>query len=84
MGRHALTAPQRSYARRVLPDWLLWLLPVPTATLAAVAWVAWRTRSPRPQDPADTVRAQERFRAAMAAPLPSPADRRERRRRTGS
>ena len=49
-----------------MPDWLLWLLPVPVATLAAIAWAAWSSRAPRPEDTADGVAAYERFRAALA------------------
>jgi cytochrome c-type biogenesis protein CcmH/NrfF len=51
-----------------LPDWLLWLLPVPLATLGAIAWVSWSSRTRGPQDPADSVREYERFRAAMSRP----------------
>jgi cytochrome c-type biogenesis protein CcmH/NrfF len=50
-----------------VPAWLLWLLPVPLATVGAVAWAAWRGRV-RPEDPADGVAAYERFRAALATP----------------
>jgi cytochrome c-type biogenesis protein CcmH/NrfF len=51
-----------------VPEWLLWLLPVPVATAGAVAWTAWSSRSRGPQDAADGVAAYERFRAAFAAP----------------
>ena len=51
-----------------MPDWLLWLLPVPVATLGAVAWAAWTSRARGPQDTADGVAAYERFRAALASP----------------
>jgi cytochrome c-type biogenesis protein CcmH/NrfF len=51
-----------------VPAWLLWLLPVPVATLAAVAWAAWSSRTRGPQDTADGVAAYERFRAALAQP----------------
>ena len=61
-----------------LPDWLLWLLPLPVATTLAIAWGAWRSRARRPQRPHESIRAHERFRSAMAAPLPAP------RRRSGS
>ena len=54
-----------------LPDWLLWLLPLPVATSGAIAWVAWRSRTRRPQGPRESIREHERFRAAMAAPLPA-------------
>jgi hypothetical protein len=46
----------------------MWLLPVPVATLAAVAWSSWSSRARGPQDPADTVEAYARFRAALAGP----------------
>ena len=55
----------------LLPDWLLWLLPLPVATTGAIAWVAWRSRTRRPQGPQESIRAHERFRTAMAAPLPA-------------
>ena len=51
-----------------LPDWLLWLLPVPLATSTAIAWVSWVSRTRGPADAADSVREHERFRAALAAP----------------
>ena len=69
MGRHALTLPaasrRRPYARDVLPDWLLWLLPVPLATLAAIGWASWSSRAPGPGDTADSVEQYARFRAAL-------------------
>ena len=66
MGRDALTArAARTYPRRV-PDWLLWLLPVPLATAGAIAWAAWSSRTRGPQDAADGVAAYARFRAALA------------------
>jgi hypothetical protein len=55
-----------------VPDWLVWLLPVPFATLAAIAWVSWTSRARGVQEPADSVEAYERFRAAMSAPIPTP------------
>ncbi len=55
------------------PAWLLWLLPVPVATVAAIAWTSWSSRTRGPETTASSVRAHERFRAALAAPLP-PAD----------
>ena len=78
MGRHALArAPERgtaaAYRRAVPPAWLLWLLPVPVATLGAVAWASWTSRARGPQDPVDSVRAHDRFRAAMDKPLPRPS-----------
>ena len=55
-----------------MPDWLVWLLPVPAATLAAIAWAAWSGRARGPEKPADSVQAYERFRQALAAPVPTP------------
>lgn len=52
-----------------MPDWLLWLLPVPLATAGAVVWAAWSNRTRGPQDPADGVAAYERFRDALARPV---------------
>lgn len=49
-----------------VPDWLLWLLPVPVATVGAIAWAAWSSRSRGPQDTADGVAAYARFRAALS------------------
>jgi len=49
-----------------VPDWLLWLLPVPVTTGAAVAWVAWTSRTRGPGAAQDSVSEHERFRAAMA------------------
>ena len=48
-----------------MPSWLVWLLPVPVATLAAVAWAWWRSRPPAPADPRDSVADYERFRRAL-------------------
>jgi cytochrome c-type biogenesis protein CcmH/NrfF len=65
VGRNALiTAPRRTLGD-VLPDWLLWLLPVPLATLAALLWSWWSTSARGPQDPADSVQEYARFRAAL-------------------
>ncbi len=50
------------------PAWLLWLLPVPVATLAAVAWASWAGRSRGPVETAESVQAYERFRAALQPP----------------
>lgn len=55
----------------VMPDWLVWLLPVPAATLAAVAWTAWAGRPRRPVKAVDSVLAYERFRQALATPVPA-------------
>ena len=49
-----------------MPDWLLWLLPVPVATAAAIGWAAWTSRSRGPVDTAEGVAEYERFRAALA------------------
>ena len=54
-----------------LPAWLLWLLPVPLATFAAIAWASWSGRARGPVDAEESVRAHERFRAAMATGLPT-------------
>lgn len=61
-----------------MPDWLLWLLPVPVTTAAAAAWVAWTSRARGPARTADSVSEHERFRRAMAAPVPPPKQPRER------
>ena len=53
-----------------MPAWLVWLLPVPVATLGAVAWTTWISRSRRPVEVSDSVEAHERFRRAMTTPLP--------------
>ena len=55
-----------------LPVWLLWLLPVPLATLCAIAWAAWSSRTRGPVEAEESVRAHERFRAAMAAQVSRP------------
>jgi cytochrome c-type biogenesis protein CcmH/NrfF len=55
-----------------VPDWLVWLLPVPLATLAAIAWTAWSGRARGPEEPADSVQAYERFRQALSSPVPAP------------
>ena len=58
------------------PEWLLWLLPVPLATVAAIAWVCWANRPRGPQDTAVSVREHQRFRAALGSvvpPQPRPA-----------
>ncbi|MCW2616054.1 MAG: hypothetical protein JWN08_3048 [Frankiales bacterium] len=61
-----------------MPDWLLWLLPVPLATAAAVAWAAWTSRTRGPGSPEESVQQHERFRQAMAAPVRPPGERRRR------
>lgn len=50
--------------------WLVWLSPLPVATLGAIAWTAWSGRTRGPADTIDSVQAYERFRAAMSAPVP--------------
>ena len=59
----------------MLPAWLMWLLPVPVATLAAVAWSSWSSRARGPQAPEDTVEAYARFRAALAGPTAGAGER---------
>lgn len=54
-----------------MPDWVIWLLPVPVATVAAVAWTSWTNRPRGPVKAVDSVREHERFRQALATPLPS-------------
>ena len=49
-----------------MPTWLMWLSPVPLATLAAIAWTAWSGRSRPPAEVADSVAAYARFRAALS------------------
>jgi hypothetical protein len=55
-----------------VPAWLVWLLPVPVATLGAIAWTSWTSRSRGPVEAVDSVQAYERFRQAMDAPIPAP------------
>ena len=55
-----------------MPAWLVWLLPVPAATLAAIAWTAWTSRARRPVKAVDSVLAYERFRQALNTPVPVP------------
>ncbi len=55
-----------------MPAWLVWLLPVPVATLAAVAWTTWSSRTRGPVETTDSVQAYERFRQALTAPVPTP------------
>ena len=59
-----------------MPDWLLWLLPVPLATAGAIAWTAWSSRTRGPQDTADGVAEYERFRQALARPVQRDEDER--------
>ena len=83
MGRIALSGVSRRYDRAVPPAWLIWLLPVPVATLAAIAWTSWTSRARGPVEAVDSVRAYERFRQAMAAPVPAPRTSKRDRERTG-
>ncbi len=53
-----------------MPDPLVWLMFPLLATLAAIAWTAWSGRTRGPEQPADSIEAHERFRRAMAAPVP--------------
>lgn len=53
-----------------MPDWLLWLLPVPVATGLAVVWVSWTSRTRGPGSPHSSVRAHERFGDALRKPPP--------------
>jgi hypothetical protein len=55
-----------------MPAWLVWLLPVPGATLLAVAWTAWAGRTRRPVEAVESVQAYEKFRQAMKTPVPAP------------
>jgi cytochrome c-type biogenesis protein CcmH/NrfF len=54
-----------------VPDWLVWLLPVPVATLSAVAWAAWSGRARGPANPRESVAEYERFRRALSEPAPA-------------
>ena len=55
-----------------MPDWLLWLLPVPITTGVAIAWVAWTSRTRGPGAAQDSMSEHERFRAAMARSVVPP------------
>jgi cytochrome c-type biogenesis protein CcmH/NrfF len=50
-----------------VPDWLLWLLPVPLATAGAILWAAWSSRSRGPGKAAEGIEEYARFRAALAS-----------------
>ena len=54
-----------------MAPWLIWLLPVPLATLGAIAWTTWSSRTRGPEQALDSVQAYDRFRAAMSTPVPS-------------
>ena len=62
-----------------MPDWLLWLLPVLLAPVLAVAWTAFASRTRGPVEAMDSVQAYERFRQALATPVPAPRTRTHRR-----
>ena len=83
MGRIALRAAPRRYDRAVLPAWLIWLLPVPVATLAAIAWASWTSRARGPVEAVESVQEYERFRQALATPVPAPRTSKRDRARTG-
>ncbi|MCW2723288.1 MAG: hypothetical protein JWN35_209 [Frankiales bacterium] len=55
-----------------MPAWLIWLSPVPLATLGAIAWTSWSSRTRGPVEAIDSVEAYDRFRQAMTAPVPAP------------
>jgi hypothetical protein len=55
-----------------MPSWLVWLLPVPVATLGAIAWTSWSSRVRRPVEAVDSVQAYEKFRMALKPPVPAP------------
>jgi hypothetical protein len=52
--------------------WWMWYVPMAGATLLAYVYARWTHRARGPQQPADTVQAYERFRQAMATPVPAP------------
>ena len=58
-----------------MPAWLIWLCPVPLATVGAILWASWSTRTRRPEAAIDSVVAYERFCHAMNAPVPAPRQR---------
>lgn len=62
-----------------MPVWLLWLLPVLLAPLVAIAWTAFASRTRGPVQAMDSVQAYERFRHALATPVPPPRTRGRRR-----
>ena len=64
-----------------MPVWLLWLLPVLLAPLLAIAWTAFASRTRSPVEAIDSVQAYERFRQALATPVPTPRTRSRRRAR---
>ena len=48
-----------------MPEWLLWLTPVPVATLAAIGWTAVTARRRGAARASESVQAYERFRTVM-------------------
>lgn len=55
-----------------MPAWLVWLSPVPLATLTAIAWTSWVGRRRGPAPALDSVQAYERFRQALTPRPDSP------------
>lgn len=53
-----------------MPAWVLWLAPVPVATVLAICWTSWSGRTRPPQSVADSVAEHQRFRQALAVPPP--------------
>ena len=53
-----------------MPAWLLWLLPLPLATLGAIAWTSWSARARRPAQAFDSVEDFQRFRDALTTEAP--------------
>ncbi len=58
-----------------MPAWLIWLCPVPLATVGAIAWASWSTRTRRPAAAIDSVVEYEKFCLAMTTPVPGPRPR---------
>ena len=55
-----------------MPSWLLWFSPIIVLTSLAVLWTSWASRPRGPVKVMTSVEAHERFRAAVAAPVPTP------------
>ncbi len=60
-----------------MPAWLIWLCPVPLATVGAILYGSWTTRTRRPAAAIDSVTEYEKFCLAMTAPsvVPGPRQR---------